>query len=130
MTYLLAFHQGTTSSRALILDTKGEVCGVAQTEFKQHFPHPGYVEHNPEDIWSSQYGVANEALAKAGIKSSDIAAIGITNQRETTIVWDRKNIEADLQCDCLARYDERQEICENEKNKGSKIYLLKKPVFF
>ncbi len=90
MAYLLALDQGTTSSRALILDSSGKVLAVAQKEFKQHFPQPGYVEHDAEEIWSSQYGVAVEALAKANLKASDIAAIGITNQRETTILWDRK----------------------------------------
>ncbi len=87
--YLLALDQGTTSSRALILNTKGEVLSVVQKEFKQSFPKIGYVEQDPEEIWSSQYGVANEAIAKLKIKSSEIAAIGITNQRETTILWDR-----------------------------------------
>lgn len=88
--YLLALDQGTTSSRALIIDIKGQIRATAQREFQQFFPEPGYVEHDPEEIWSSQYGVANEAIAKANIKASEIAAIGITNQRETTIIWDRK----------------------------------------
>lgn len=88
--YLLAFDQGTTSSRAIVFDHNGEMLAIAQKEFQQHFPQPGWVEHDANEIWSSQIGVANEALARAGLRARDIAAIGITNQRETTIVWDRK----------------------------------------
>jgi glycerol kinase len=93
MKHLLALDQGTTSSRALIIEYDGKVTGVAQKEFTQIFPQPGWVEHDPKEIWSSQIGVAAEALTKAGIHASDIAAIGITNQRETAIVWDRKTGE-------------------------------------
>jgi glycerol kinase len=88
--YLLALDQGTTSSRALVLEASGKVVAVAQLEFTQIFPQPGWVEHDPNEIWSSQIGVAAEAIARAGIRAGDIAAIGITNQRETTLVWDRK----------------------------------------
>jgi glycerol kinase len=91
--YILALDQGTTSSRAMLLAQDGQVHGLAQTPFKQIFPKPGWVEHDPIEIWSSQFGVANEALAKAGAKTDSIAAIGITNQRETTIIWDRKTGE-------------------------------------
>jgi glycerol kinase len=87
--YILSLDQGTTSSRALLFDDRGAVCSVAQREFTQIFPQPGWVEHDPEEIWSSQIAVALEALAKAKAQPSDVAAIGITNQRETTIVWDR-----------------------------------------
>jgi glycerol kinase len=87
--YILAFDQGTTSSRALLFDDSGAVVSVAQREFTQIFPQPGWVEHDPEEIASSQFAVAQEAIAKAHIQPRDIAAIGITNQRETTIVWDR-----------------------------------------
>src|SRR5215471_13575158 len=90
MKHLLALDQGTTSSRALIIEYDGKVTGVAQKEFTQIFPQPGWVEHDPKEIWSSQIGVAAEALTKAGIRAGDIAAIGITNQRETALVWDRK----------------------------------------
>ncbi len=90
MEYILALDQGTTSSRALLITHQGEIRAVAQKEFRQVFPTPGWVEHNPSDIWSSQASVATEVLAKSGIDASQIAAIGITNQRETTIVWDRK----------------------------------------
>ena len=89
MQYILALDQGTTSSRALLFDREGSVRSVAQREFDQIFPQPGWVEHNPQQIASSQIAVALEALAQAGAKASDVAAIGITNQRETTIVWNR-----------------------------------------
>ena len=86
--YILALDQGTSSSRALVFDHSGNVCSVAQMEFTQHFPQPGWVEHDPMEIWSSEAAVIAEAISKIGINGKDIAAIGITNQRETTIVWD------------------------------------------
>src|SRR5690348_4014939 len=86
---ILALDQGTTSSRAIIFDKAGMPVSVAQREFSQIFPQPGWVEHDPLEIWSSQAGVAVEALSQANIKAEDVEAIGITNQRETTIVWDR-----------------------------------------
>ena len=89
MRYILSLDQGTTSSRALLFDAHGAVRAVAQREFTQIFPQPGWVEHDPEEIAASQIAVATEALAKGQVQASDIAAIGITNQRETTIVWDR-----------------------------------------
>ena len=89
MTYILALDQGTTSSRAIVFDRAGSIISVAQKEFPQIFPEPGWVEHDPRDIWSSQAGVAAEALTKAGLAATDVAGIGITNQRETTVVWDR-----------------------------------------
>lgn len=87
--FILALDQGTTSSRAILFDHSGRPVASAQKEFPQIYPKPGLVEHNPEEIWSSQAGVASEVLAKAGLKSTDVAAIGITNQRETAVVWDR-----------------------------------------
>ena len=90
MSYVLALDQGTTSSRALLFDGAGAVRAVAQKEFAQHFPQPGWVEHDAAEIWSSQAGVAAEVLAKAGAEPADVAAIGITNQRETAVVWDRR----------------------------------------
>ena len=87
--YVLALDQGTTSSRAIVFDHAGHIVSTGQQEFPQIFPKAGWVEHNPEDIWSSQLYCAREALSKANVKASDVAAIGITNQRETTIVWDR-----------------------------------------
>ena len=87
--YILSLDQGTTSSRAIIFDKKGNIVATAQKEFTQHFPQPGWVEHDANEIWSTQLGVATEAILKAGLTVQDIAAIGITNQRETTVVWDR-----------------------------------------
>lgn len=88
-TYIMALDQGTTSSRCILFDKSGKICSIAQKEFDQIYPQPGWVEHNPMEIWSSQLAVAMEAMAVSGAKPQDIAAIGITNQRETTIVWDR-----------------------------------------
>ena len=90
MSYILALDQGTTSSRAIVFDHDGAVRAAAQKEFRQIFPRPGWVEQDGMDIWSSQAGVATEVLARAGLTPADIAAIGITNQRETTLVWDRR----------------------------------------
>jgi glycerol kinase len=87
--FVLALDQGTTSSRAIVFDRDGAIRSVAQKEFTQIFPQAGWVEHDPQEIWASQIGVASEALRRADLKPSDLAAIGITNQRETTIVWDR-----------------------------------------
>lgn len=88
--YILALDQGTTSSRAMLIDHDGNTKGIAQKEFRQIFPSQGWVEHDPQEIWSSQASVAAEVLARAGVSSDEIAAIGITNQRETTLVWEKK----------------------------------------
>lgn len=87
--YIMAFDAGTTSNRCLIFDEKGNTCSVAQREFKQYYPKPGWVEHDADEIWGSQMGVAMEAFHRLGVPADEIAAIGITNQRETTIVWDK-----------------------------------------
>jgi glycerol kinase len=87
--YVLALDQGTTSSRAMLFDREGNIVSSAQKEFQQIYPHPGWVEHDPREIWSTQAGSAAEAVTRAGLNGSSIAAIGITNQRETTVVWDR-----------------------------------------
>ncbi len=89
--YILSLDQGTTSSRALVFDHQGKPVSVAQKEFTQIYPKPGWVEHDADEIWSTQAGVAQEAITRAGIDSSSLAAIGITNQRETTIIWDRRS---------------------------------------
>ena len=93
MSYLLALDQGTSSSRSIVFDRDGNVIASAQQEFRQIFPQPGWVEHDPNDIWSSQLATAREAIAKAGIKADAITAIGITNQRETTVLWNRRTGE-------------------------------------
>ncbi|TFV96107.1 glycerol kinase GlpK [Algoriphagus kandeliae] len=92
--YIMALDQGTTSSRAIIFDKQGQIISVAQKEFKQYFPKQGWVEHDPEEIWTSQSSVMIEVLVNQGIAVDDIAGIGITNQRETTLVWDRKTGKA------------------------------------
>ena len=87
--YIVALDQGTTSSRAIVFDKNQNILGVSQKEITQIYPKEGWVEHNPMEIWASQYGVLQEVMAKINISPKDIAAIGITNQRETTIVWDK-----------------------------------------
>lgn len=94
MKYILALDQGTTSSRSIIFDRDGHVHGMAQQEFKQYYPQPGWVEHDPEEIWSTQLATARAALQKAKVNANDVAAIGITNQRETTVLWERKTGKA------------------------------------
>jgi glycerol kinase len=91
LAYILALDQGTTSSRAIVFDHEGAIKSVVQREFEQIFPQPGWVEHNPEEIWTSQLGVAMEALDRVNLRPRDVTAIGITNQRETAIVWDRES---------------------------------------
>jgi len=91
--YVMALDAGTTSNRCILFNKKGEICSVAQKEFTQIYPQPGWVEHDADEIWETQLSVAQEAMKKIGAKASDIAAIGITNQRETTIVWDKKTGE-------------------------------------
>ena len=91
--YILALDQGTTSSRCILFDQTGKIVSMAQKEFQQYYPQPGWVEHNPREIWSSQLAVAIEAMANVGATAENIAAIGITNQRETTIVWDKETGE-------------------------------------
>ena len=88
MKYVLTLDQGTTSSRAALVDEKQNVVAILNREFPQIYPDEGWVEHDPMDIWSSQYGVMMEVVAKSGVSPRDIVAAGITNQRETTIVWD------------------------------------------
>ena len=91
MKYILALDQGTTSSRAILFNESGELLSTAQKEFKQYYPQPGWVEHDPVEIWETQLAVARQAMEKLGICAEDVAAIGITNQRETTILWDKRN---------------------------------------
>ena len=91
--YIMALDAGTTSNRCILFNEKGEICSVAQKEFTQYFPEPGWVEHDADEIWSTQLGVAVEAMNKIGVDSKDVAAIGITNQRETVIVWDKNTGE-------------------------------------
>ena len=101
--YVMALDAGTTSNRCILFNEKGEMCSVAQREFTQYFPKPGWVEHDADEIWASMLGVAVEAMNMIGATAADIAAIGITNQRETTIVW---------QCRRTSEY------CDTLKEKG------------
>ncbi|MFW8593977.1 glycerol kinase GlpK [Cribrihabitans neustonicus] len=94
MTYILAIDQGTTSTRAILFDDRMQVAGVAQKEFTQHYPKAGWVEHDPEEIWSSTVEVCREVMAEKGVEAADLASIGITNQRETTVVWERESGKA------------------------------------
>ena len=89
MTYLLALDQGTSSSRSIVFNAQGQVVAQAQQELTQIYPQPGWVEHDPMEIWRTQLATAREALAKAGIRARDVRALGITNQRETTVLWNR-----------------------------------------
>src|SRR5699024_2200509 len=115
--YVMALDSGTTSNRCILFNEKGEMCSVAQKEFTQFFPKPGWVEHDADEIWSTQLEVAQEAMSNIGATAADIAAIGITNQRETTIVWDKNSGEPVYhaivwQCRRTANY------CDNLKEKG------------
>ncbi len=109
--YLLAIDQGTSSSRALVFDAAANSCSSAQQEFAQHYPQPGWVEHDPEEIWQSVVDVTREALAASKLDASAIAALGITNQRETTLLWDRKIRQVCLQRDRLAGSSHRAALC-------------------
>ena len=91
--YIMALDQGTTSSRCILFDQNGSICSMAQKEFTQIYPQAGWVEHNPREIWASQLAVAIEAMANIGVSAAQIAGIGITNQRETTVVWDKESGE-------------------------------------
>ena len=115
--YILSLDQGTSSSRAIVFDHKGQICSMAQREFTQYFPKPGWVEHNPHEIWSSQASVIAEAISLIGINGLDIAGIGITNQRETTIVWDRETEEPIY--NAIVWQDRRtSEYCDSLKAEG------------
>ena len=123
--YILAIDQGTTSSRAMLFDEEVRVAGVAQEEFPQHFPKSGWVEHDPEDIWGSVLATARAALAKAGASASDIVALGITNQRETVVVWERATGRAIH--NAIVWQDRRTaETCEALRNNGTDALVAAK----
>lgn len=122
---ILALDQGTTSSRAILFNQNGEIVRLSQKPFEQIFPKPGWVEHNPNEIWSSQLWVANEVIAQAGLTGREIAAIGITNQRETTIVWDRETGEPVY--NAIVWQDRRtSHYCDELKNSGHQDMIKKK----
>ncbi len=117
VSYILALDQGTTSSRAIVFDHDGAIVSVAQKEFAQIFPRPGWVEHDPQEIWATQMAVAIEAMGRAQVRPRDVAAIGITNQRETTIVWDRETGQP--VCNAIVWQDRRTaEFCDRLKAAG------------
>ena len=93
MKYIMSLDQGTTSSRCILFDRAGNICATAQKEFRQIFPKPGWVEHDAMEIWDTTLEVSRSAMSKLGITAADVAAIGITNQRETTVIWDKKTGE-------------------------------------
>jgi glycerol kinase len=123
--YILAIDQGTTSSRAIVFDSDGNIVSVAQQEFTQHYPKPGWVEHDPNEIWATTIGVIADALARKDIKRNEIAAIGITNQRETTVVWDADTGKPIY--NAIVWQDRRtSKICDDIKEKGLESTFKKK----
>jgi glycerol kinase len=125
MAYILALDQGTTSSRAIVFDRAGAIRGLDQREFPQHFPQPGWVEHDPDDIWNSQLETARGALKNAGVTAADLAAVGITNQRETTVLWDRATGRPVYRA--IVWQDRRSAaICERLKAQGHEAVIREK----
>ncbi|MCL4133291.1 UNVERIFIED_CONTAM: hypothetical protein GTU68_028690 [Idotea baltica] len=123
--YILALDQGTTSSRAIVFDKKGNIISIAQKEFTQHFPKPGWVEHDPTEIWSTQAGVATEAIAKKGLNVENIAAIGITNQRETVVVWNKNTGQPVY--NAIVWQDKRtSDYCDRLKSQGKSNLIREK----
>mgnify|MGYP000132817527 CR=1 FL=1 len=120
--YVIALDQGTTSSRAIIFDKNTNIISTAQREFTQLYPEPGWVEHNPMEIWATQRSVLTEVIARSGISLKDVAAIGITNQRETTIVWDKKTGEPVYNA-IVWQCRRTADICEKLKEKGLEEYI-------
>ena len=115
--YIMALDAGTTSTRCILFDEKGNMCSVAQREFRQYFPKPGWVEHDADEIWASQLGVAVEAMNMIGATAQDIAAIGITNQRETVIIWDKETGEPIYHA-IVWQCRRTSEYCDSLKEKG------------
>lgn len=123
--YIMALDQGTTSCRTILFNHDSEIVATAQNEFTQYFPKPGWVEHNPNEIWSTQVGTMSEVIAKAGIDPQEIAAIGITNQRETTVVWD-KTTGQPIYNAIVWQSRQTMEICDELKAKGLSDIFHKK----
>ena len=123
--YVMALDAGTTSNRCILFNEKGEICSMAQKEFRQFFPNPGWVEHDANEIWSSMLGVSVEAMNMIGAAASDIAAIGITNQRETSIVWNKETGEPIY--NAIVWQDRRTaDYCEELKSQGWAERILQK----
>ena len=126
MPYILALDQGTTSSRAIIFDHDAAIVAISQREFPQIFPQPGWVEHDPNEIWATQIGVVTEALGRANLRPRDIAAIGITNQRETTVVWDRETGAPVY--NAIVWQDRRTaDFCDRLKREGHEDFIRDRP---
>ena len=125
MKYIMAFDAGTTSNRCILFNKKGEICSIAQQEFRQIYPKAGWVEHDANEIWATQFGVAAEAMQKIGASGSDIAAIGITDQRETTIVWDKQTGEPIYNA-IVWQCRRTSEYCDSLKAKGLEESFRKK----
>jgi glycerol kinase len=122
MKYLLALDQSTVSARALVIDHSGNAISVAQKEITQIYPRPGWVEHDPNEIWSAQIGVAADAISRANIGPKDIAAVGVTNQRETTVIWDRKTSQPIA--NAIVWQDRRtSQMCETMKADGLESFV-------
>ena len=123
--YVMALDQGTTSSRCILFNHAGDICGMAQREFEQIYPHPGWVEQNPREIWSSQYSVMAQVMAENGIDAKQIKGIGITNQRETTIIWNRYTGEPVY--NAIVWQDRRTaDYCEELKAEGYSDFIQQK----
>ena len=120
--YIMALDQGTTSSRAILFNHDAEIVQVAQNEFEQIYPKPGWVEHDPMEIWGTQMGVARQVLEREGARPNEVAAIGITNQRETTIVWDR-NTGKPVYNAIVWQCRRTASICDDLKKRGLEDYI-------
>ncbi|MET4756693.1 glycerol kinase [Endozoicomonas sp. NE40] len=120
--YVVSLDQGTTSSRAIIFNHDGDIVGTSQREFTQYYPQPGWVEHDPMEIWATQSSVLTEVLAKTGIRSDEVAALGITNQRETTVVWD-KNTGRPVYNAIVWQCRRTTDICEQLKRDGLESHI-------
>lgn len=120
--YILAFDAGTTGCRSIVFDKKGEMVSMAYQEFKQIYPNPGWVEHNPVEIWNAQYSTAQKAIFDAGIKPEEVAGIGITNQRETAVIWEKSTgkpiMNALVWQDCRTA-----DFCDELKERGLSEYV-------
>ena len=123
--YILSLDQGTTSSRAILFDRTGTMVGLAQKEFTQVYPHPGWVEHNPEEIWESQWEALQTVLAQHQVTPEQVAALGVTNQRETTVVWDRHSGKPIYHA-IVWQSRQTAEICNDLKEKGYERLIREK----
>ena len=120
--YIVSFDQGTTSSRAILFNEQGSIVATAQKEFQQIYPQPGWVEHDPMEIWGTQSGMAREVLETSGVRPQEVAAVGITNQRETTVVWDKHTGKP--VCNAIVWQCRRtSSICDELKRRGLESYV-------